>query len=419
MDGTKRISSQLPTFDASYFTRLREFDMNESYQRIGGQTRINKLRDDPMAASRSTRFQSEILRNDRYDKNVQEVRSTIATAEGELRSAMDILQRVREIGVQGANGTLDTTQMGYLGQEVDQFLGELLTIANTKDQNGNFLFSGTLSRTTPFRTTLGRIPGGDGDKVVTVDYMGNIGRNAAEVSEDAKVGINLPGNVAFWAEQQQIYSTVDGSQYRVPRDQSIGLDGAEIRLTQGDTLSAIVAKINDANTPVRARIDPVAGSLVLESTVPHQIWAEDVGDGTVLQDLGILAPGGSHPPLNTAQSARVFGGSIFDMVIALRNALFEGSTEKVSALGLRGLEESITSLAGVLGDIGARDNRLEATGKRLEYMKPVLVGFDSQERDLDMADAITQLKTLEYTHEAALSATARALNRPKLLDFLR
>ena len=106
-------------------------------------------------------------------------------------------------------------------------------------------------------------------------------------------------------------------------------------------------------------------------------------------------------------------------MIALRNALYEGSSEKVSTAGLRGLESSITNMAGVLGDIGARDNRLETTAKRLEYEKPVLVGFDSQERDLDMADAITQLKTLEYTQEAALSATARALNRPKLLDFLR
>ena len=331
MDGTKRISSQLPTYDASYYTRLREYDMNESYGKIGGQTRIKKLRDDPMAASRSTRFQSEIMRNERYEKNVQEVRGTIATAEGDLRSGMDILQRIRELGVQGANGTLDKTQMGYIGQEVDQLLGELLTIANTKDQNGNYLFSGTLSRTTPFRLTMGRVPGGSGDKVVSVDYLGNIGRNAAEVSEGAEVGINLPGNVAFWAEQQQVYSTVDGSQYRVPRDESIRIDGAQIHLAQGDTLSAMAAKINDANAPVRARIDPVARGLVLETTVPHQIWAEDLGDGTVLQDLGILAPGGRHPPLNTAQSARVFGGSVFDMVMALRNALYEGSTEKVSS----------------------------------------------------------------------------------------
>ncbi|HVO37923.1 MAG TPA: flagellar hook-associated protein 3 [Spirochaetia bacterium] len=423
----KRISSQLPTFDSNYYQRLREFDMNEMYGKIGGQTRINKLRDDPLAASRSSRFQSEILREGRYGKNIEAVQGTLATAEGDLRSALDILQRVRELGVQGANGTLDKTQMGYLGKEVDQLLGELLTIANTKDQNGNYLFSGTLSRSTPFRTTNGRVPGGEGDLVTSVDYMGNTGRNAAEISEGDVVGINIPGNVAFWAEQQQIYSTVDGTQYRVQRDQTIRIDGAEIHLSPGDTMSAISAKINDADVSVRARIDPVANSLVLESTVPHQIWAEDLGDGTVLQDLGILAPsggpggppGGSHPPLNVSPSARVFGGSIFDMVIGLRNALLAGDGDKVGGAGLRGIENSITNLAGVLGDVGARDARLTTTARRIEYQKPVLVGFESQEHDLDMADAITQLKMLEYSHEAALSSAARALNRPKLLDFLR
>lgn len=107
------------------------------------------------------------------------------------------------------------------------------------------------------------------------------------------------------------------------------------------------------------------------------------------------------------------------MVISLRNALFEGSTEKVGGAGLRGIDNAVSNLAGVLGAIGARDSRLETVSRRLEYQQPEMVRFDSQERDLDMADAITQLRTLETTHEAALSATARVLNRPKLLDFLR
>jgi flagellar hook-associated protein 3 FlgL len=254
--------------------------------------------------------------------------------------------------------------------------------------------------------------------VVSVDYMGNIGRNAAEISEGAKVEVNLPGNIAFWAEQQQVYSTVDGSAYRVQADATIRIDGASIHLSPGDTVSAIAAKINDSNAPVKARLDPVTNALVLETTLPHQLWAEDQS-GSVLQDLGILAPGGAHPPLNLSPSARVFGGSLFDQVISLRNALFEGSTDKVGSSGLRGIETSITALAGVIGDVGARDNRLEVVSKRLAWQQPELVRFDSQERDLDMADAITQLRTLETTNEAALSSTARLLNRTKLLDFLR
>jgi flagellar hook-associated protein 3 FlgL len=415
----KRISSQLPSLDSSYYQRLREFDMNQMTNKIGAQSRIKDLRDDPLAAARSTRFQSEVTRLERYGKNIQDVRSTLSSAEGNLRSAMDILQRVRELGVQGANGTVDKAQMGYIGDEVNQLLDELLVIANSKDQAGNSLFAGTLSKTTPFRTTQGRVPGGSGDMVVSLDYLGNIGTNSAEISEGAQVDINLPGNVAFWAEQQQIYSTVDASQYRVQGTTAIRIDGAEVRLAPGDTVSAVAAKINDANAPIRARVDSVTNALVLETTLPHQIWAEDLGGGTVLQDLGILSPGGSRPPLNVSQSARVFGGSIFDMVMNLRNALYEGSTEKVGSSGLRGLEDSVTNMAGVLGAVGARDARLDTVAKRLDFQQPEMVRFDSQERDLDMSEAITQLRTLETTHEAALASTARVLNRPKLLDFLR
>jgi flagellar hook-associated protein 3 FlgL len=414
----KRISSQLPTLDTSYYTQLREYDMNQMSNKIGAQSKIKDLRDDPMAASRSTRFQSEITRLDRYAKNIENVRNTLSSAETGLQSSMDILQRVRELAVQGANGTLDSTQMGYIGDEVNQLLNELLTIANTKDQGGNSLFAGSLSQTTPFRATNGRIPGGSGDMVVSVDYLGNIGRNQAEISEGAQVQVNLPGNVAFWAEQQQIYSTVDASRYQVQAESTIRIDGAEIRLAPGDTVTAIAAKINDASAPIKAHLDSVTNGLVIETTLPHQVWAEDIS-GTVLQDVGVLSPGGGRPPLNVASSARVFGGSIFDMVMNLRNALYEGSTEKVGGAGLRGIEDSVATMAGVLGDIGARDARLDTVAKRLSWQKPEMVGFDSQERDLDMADAITQLRTLEFTHESALAATARVLNRTKLLDFLR
>jgi flagellar hook-associated protein 3 FlgL len=415
----KRISSQLPTLDSSYWQRLREFDMNQMTNKMGAQSRIKDLRDDPLAAARSTRFQSEAMRMERYGKNIDDIRATISSQEGNLRNAMDILQRIRELGVEGANGTLDKSQMGYIGDEVNQLLNELLVISNSKDQNGDSLFAGTNLKTTPFRATEGRVAGGAADMVVSVDYLGNIGTNAGEISEGSAVGVNLPGNVAFWAEQQQIYSTVDASQYRVQAASTIRVDGAVIPLSPGDTVSAVAAKINDANAPVRARVDSVTNALVLESTLPHQIWAEDLGGGTVLQDLGILASGSSRPPLNVSPSARVFGGSMFDMVINLRDALYEGSTDKVGTSALRGLESSITNLAGVLGTVGARDNRLETVAKRLAFEQPELVRFDSQERDLDMADAITQLRTLETTHEAALAATARVLNRPRLMDFLR
>ena len=132
----------------------------------------------------------------------------------------------------------------------------------------------------------------------------------------------------------------------------------------------------------------------------------------------MLARGSGHPPLNLASSARVVGGSIFDAVIHLRDALLSGSGETVGSSGLQGIESAITALTGTVGALGARESRLASTSGRLAWEKPELAGFESRERDLDLTEAITRLRTLEYGHEAALSAAARIL-QPSLLNFLK
>jgi flagellar hook-associated protein 3 FlgL len=158
--------------------------------------------------------------------------------------------------------------------------------------------------------------------------------------------------------------------------------------------------------------------MVLQSTQSHQITLADLGGATVLQDLGVLARGGSRPPLNTSQSARVFGGSIFDVVIHLRDSMLEGNSEKVGSSGLKGIENAITTLAGTIAQVGSKDTRLEAVASRLSWEKPELIRFDNRERGLDLAEALTQLKAMEYGHEAALNVAAKVLT-PTLLDFLR
>jgi flagellar hook-associated protein 3 FlgL len=414
----KRISSQLPSHDSSYYLRLREWELNRMNNNVASGSRIKDLRDDPLAAARSVRLQSAIFRSDQYASNVDTLRESLSSSEGQLRSAMDVLQRIRELAVQGANGVYDASQLGYMGEEVDQLLGELVTIGNARDETGNYLFAGTAVRTEPFRLTHGRVPGGAADLVTGVEYLGNDGENPVEVTEGTAVSAVMPGNRAFWAEQQQIYATVDATQYRVPSDAAIRVDGVDIPLATGDPVGAIVAKINDSGAPVRASLDPVTGGMVLQSTQPHQIALADLGGATVLQDLGVLAPGGSRPPLNTSPSARVFGGSIFDVVIHLRDAMLEGSSEKVGSSGLGGIENAITTLAGTVAGLGAKDSRLETVASRLSWERPELVRFDSRERDLDLSEALTSLKALEYGHEAALNVAARVLT-PSLLDFLR
>jgi len=414
----KRISTFLPSDNMQYYMRIREWRRNELTDKMGSQTRIKQLRDDPLAAGRVVRCQSGMARMETFKHNVEMVRSHLSYTEGELMQVMDILQRTNEIAIQGANGIYSAEQTAYMAEEVDQLLHELVTLGNAKSELGDSLFAGFRLNGDAFRVGTGPVSASKVERIVSVDYIGDIGRNAVEITQGAHTFYNLPGNVAFWAENQQIYASTEATNYQVQEDSLIRIDGVDIRLTGGDNIYAVMSKINDSTAAVKAHLDPVSNALVLSTTTAHQLWAEDVGQGTVLQDLGILAEGDDSPPMNLAPSARAYGGSIFDMVIHLRDGLLAGNTEDIGGATLRGVQDSIEQVSHMLADIGAQDTRLQITAARLEHDIPEVLDMSSQELDLDVTEAITQLKMLEYTHQAAVATSARLLT-PTLLDFLR
>ena len=414
----QRISSYLPSDNMQYHLRRREWRMNESSEMMGSQTRIKNLRDDPLGAGRAVRFQSASVRAQRYSDNIELLHSHMAFMEGYTMEAVDVLQRVNEIAVQAGNGLYDKDQMAYMATEVDELLKELIVIGNSRSEDGTSLFAGNRVKSDAFRLSHAPVPGAESEKIAGVEYIGNIGQNQVEISEGAFAPYNLAGNQVFWAENQQIYSAVPATEYRVQEDADIRIDGVDIALRAGDNVYGIISKINDSAASVRARLDPVSNSLVLETTSPHQIWPEDAGGGTVLQELGILSSTGGLPPQNISDSARVYGGSVFDMVIHLRDSLYEGNHIDSGGSGLRGIQDAIENMVGVLAKIGAQDTRLRATGDRLSSEIDELEGMASREVDLDLTQAITEFKTLEYTHKAALAVTARIVKQ-SLLDFLR
>jgi flagellar hook-associated protein 3 FlgL len=414
----KRISTNMPNDDMSYYMRLREWKMNELQNKMASQTRLKNLRDDPLAAGHATRYQSKIVRLGRFVDNISKIRGDLSLAEGNIRSGLDILQRIRELTVQGANGIYDDKQMAYMAEEVDQLLREMVEIANSVDGKGNYIFSGNRSKIEPFRLSTGRVEGSrDAEVITSVQYVGDDGRNRGEIDEMATLDFRIPGNYVFWAERQQIYSSVEALNYRVQNDSVIAIDGVEIQLKEGDNVYAIIDRINASGAPVKARLDPVENSLALEGTFPHQIWPED-RRGTVLQDLGIIARGDESPPLNIADSAAAYGGSIFDMIMTVRNGMYENDLHRIGGDGLRGIDDAIEALTANLAEIGSKDARLQVTERRLEYERPEYISFLAKEADLDITEAITDLKMLEHVHQAATGTAARII-RPTLLDFLR
>jgi flagellar hook-associated protein 3 FlgL len=414
----RRISSGMPNADMQYQMRLRDFRMNEMQSSIGSNRRLNNLRDDPIAAAHSTRYDSHVTHLERYTKNIGYAKGEYSLAETSMNQSVEIVQRLRELAVQGSNGTYAKEDMQYMAAEVNELLNELIISANARSADGRALFGGNDTLENPFITMKGRVPGMEGPSITSVHYSGNIVTNKTDIDELTSIDLNFAGNSVFWAEQQQILGQRDVLEYVVTEDSEISIDGQSIPLNAGDNIHSIIRKINDTDLAVKASLDPVTNSMVFETTVPHQIWMDEDPESRILKDLGILSETGSRPPVNYHRDVVVGGGSLFDTIISLRDSLLTGDHESVGGRVLAGLDQSLNNLLYNMADLGSRSERLDHTYARLDSERLNVISMNAKLTDLDVTEAITNLKMLEYTEKAAYQSASRILDT-KLMDFLR
>lgn len=117
--------------------------LSTSLQRLSSGLRINSAKDDAAGLAISDRFTSQIRGLDQARRNANDGISLAQTGESALGSASDILQRVRELAVQSANGTNTGSDRQALNLEAGQLIAELQRISISSEFNGKKLFDGS------------------------------------------------------------------------------------------------------------------------------------------------------------------------------------------------------------------------------------------------------------------------------------
>lgn len=139
------INTNVASLTAQRNLNLSQNALSASLQRLSSGLRINSAKDDAAGLAISERFTSQIRGLDQARRNANDGISLAQTAEGGLQSAGDLLQRIRELAVQSANGSNSTSDRASLQGEVLQLTQELSRIANTTQFNGQNVLDGTLT----------------------------------------------------------------------------------------------------------------------------------------------------------------------------------------------------------------------------------------------------------------------------------
>lgn len=413
----QRISSQLNNLDTQYHLRKQEISNNRLSNQIGNQSKITSLRDDPIAAGHLVRYKSYLSRVNQFEKNAQTLADQFQVREAYMNQNLQIMQRVRELAVTGANGTYTNEDLKNMAVEVDELLKELVQNANAVGPDGNTLFAGTKTKGQAFDVVMKNVQGSTEPMIEEVRYNGNNIANKIEVDENAYLPVDNSGNKTFWAEPQQLFGQRDLSSWQSLEDSVVNIDGVEINVKAGDNIYALAAKINDSGVAVKAEIDPITNGLNLATTDSHQIWIEDK-TGTTMADIGIIKDSSQLPPYNIGLSVKVSGGSLFDSVIALRDAMFKGDYESIGGRLLGSIDSGMNNLTTRLAKSGSEYERLSNNIERSKTNNLNTTAMISREGDLDITKAITDLKMMEYVNQATLSNAGKMYDST-LLDYMR
>lgn len=448
-------------------------DVATALQRLSSGLRINSAKDDAAGLAISERFTAQIRGLNQAVRNANDGISLAQTGEGALAEVTNNLQRIRELAVQSANATNNSSDRAALDAEAQQLIAEIDRVATQTNFNGVKLLDGSFS-SQQFQvganvgdtislsavvnaTALGLGLNTGGSNTVSQSVTGatsalsagdltlngtDVGAAAAGVTALA-TAINDASVSGVSATATSGSYTVDYSDTRVLADGSTsgsedtltfdivtdagtdtititaGSDDDEVTLTE--LVSAINASGATANTGVTA-----------SESGTDLVLTDATGSSVTVNNFAVSSGGtGDNGSATLEGGSSVEGGltltSTEDLTIAGNNVAAAGltagsffATSNINLLSVGNsntaittIDAALTSINAARADLGAVQNRFESVVASLQTQAENLDASRSRIRDADFAAETAALTRAQILQQAGISVLAQANAQPQ------
>jgi flagellar hook-associated protein 3 FlgL len=161
--------------------------LTQSQAQLAQGKQIINASDAPNQAATIQRLKSILNKQDSYQSSLNTIKARLQGEDSTLQNVSDLLVRAKEVAVQGANDTLNAGDRKALATEMQALRDQMLSLANTKDSNGNYLFAGSRVKQPAFVETANGSP----------EYRGDQTRMNVRVGDQRSIPINRTGTDAF------------------------------------------------------------------------------------------------------------------------------------------------------------------------------------------------------------------------------
>ena len=376
-----KISYNAAAMRANYALNKSDKRLTTSLKRLSSGLKVTAAKENPSGYAIGRRMNAQIGGISVATQNSNNGISIIETADGALTEVQDMLQRMNELAVKGATGTLTSVDRETLNKELKQLKEEVARVANDTEFNGQALLDGSFE-----------LRGYTNSQVAKVDYYTDEVLAKEYTISQLEVFYNDEGEIDL-DQTKASFGLQAGDGF--PEDAevaTVGQDKVTIKGGQGFELTIQVKP----PTAFPGSVD--CSGIVLDITgigaMDTQIGANEG------QQLAIRIPTISLNRLGIEQT--------------------DVSTEESSSDAITEVKGAIKYVSDVRSRLGAYQNRLEHTISSLDISKENMTASYSRIMDVDMAEEMTNYTTEQVISQASVSMVAQANERPsQVLQLLQ
>lgn len=374
-----------------------------SMEKLSSGLKINKAADNATGLAISEKMRSQIRGLDQASQNTQDGISVVQTAEGAIEEVGNIVQRMRELAVQGANETNTGSDRAKISEELTQLHEEIDRIAESTQFNGKDLLNGTNTvrvengHTIEKHTNIANVKIQDGFdfddftgtelKIKTTAKAQNAGGNSSKIELDnnPKYGIavdNIEDNGKI----------KDGSVITITDS-----NGKNIKFTVKGEIDATTAAVKIGDTKVTT-----------ENISGKQISLQVGANTSDSQTLKVKIENVSTDSLGLDK----------DTITKMAKEGTKGTTAANDMI--KSLDKALERVNTSRANLGAMQNRLETTASNLTTSNENLTAAESRIRDVDVAEEMMNLSKLNLINQAAQAMMSQAKSQPEgVMQLLR
>lgn len=373
-----------------------------SMEKLSSGLKINKAADNATGLAISEKMRSQIRGLDQASQNTQDGISVVQTAEGAIEEVGNIVQRMRELAVQGANETNTGSDRAKISEELTQLHEEIDRIAESTQFNGKDLLNGTNTVRTEVEH---KVAAKAAVKNNIADVTVQDGFDFDDLKE-IKIKKNGNGGVTF--------------------DDSDKAKGYGIAVTEFDTATNKIKEngtvtITDSNgksikfTVATGQELDLSNSLEIGelSTENKQISGKEIS----LQ-VGANTSDSQTLKVKIENVSTKSLGLNGDTITKMAKEGTKGTTAANDMI--KSLDKALERVNTSRANLGAMQNRLETTASNLTTSNENLTAAESRIRDVDVAEEMMNLSKLNLINQAAQAMMSQAKSQPEgVMQLLR